>query len=165
MYYRGGGLSGLGIDESERIRRNAVAEQMARKWDNDALNYLRARSRYIPSFEVPPGAPYEPEGGVVTGWATASARTDAANRHQAVVSFLAWSAPPPPTTTAPAPTPTGPISTAPAPGGHVPPPDEGAQPLPEVTVLGRPDTPPVALLALAAVAGLLLLAPQRSRGA
>lgn len=180
MYYRGNGglsapgglrpqqqrrgLGALGIEESERLRRNAVAETLARKWDNDALNYLRARSRYIPSFEVPAGAPYEPEGGVVTGWATPSARTDAANRHQAVVSFLAWSAPPPPnvptttTPTVPATTPTTPTT----PEGGTP---GKAQPLPEVTVLGKPDAPPLALLALAGVAAFLLLAPPRSRGA
>lgn len=182
MYYRGNGglsapgglrpqqrrrgLGALGIEESERLRRNAVAETLARKWDNDALNYLRARSRYIPSFEVPVGAPYEPEGGVVTGWATASARTDAANRHQAVVSFLAWSAPPPPnvpTTTTPTVPATTPTTTTPTTGGGTYAPGEG-QPLPEVTVLGKPDAPPLALLALAGVAAFLLLSP-RSRGA
>ena len=169
MYYRGNGglsapgglrpqrrrgLAGLGIEESERLRRNAVAETLARKWDNDALNYLRARSRYIPSFEVPAGAPYEPEGGVVTGWATSTARTDAANRHQAVVSFLAWSAPPPPNPPPPPPN---------TPGGGTYEPGEG-QPLPEVTVLETPDVPPMALLALAGIAAFLLLSP-RSRGA
>jgi hypothetical protein len=157
-YYRGmgatprrrSGLHGLGMDESERLRRNAVAEQLARQRDNNALNYLRARSNYIPSFTVPKGAPYEPEGGVVSGWATASARTDAAQRYQNVESFLAWTAPP-----------QGPGGG----GGYVPPSDGGpAQPLPEVTVLGTPDGPPVALLALAAVAAFLVLSP-RSRGA
>jgi hypothetical protein len=162
---RGSGLHGLGMDESERLRRNAVAEQLARQWDNNALNYLRARSNYIPSFTVPKGAPYEPEGGVVSGWATASARTDAAQRHQNVVSFLAWSAPPPPNGGTPVTTtPTAPQVPGGG-GGYVPPSDGGpAQPLPEVTVLGTPDGPPVALLALAAVAAFLVLSP-RSRGA
>lgn len=174
MYYRGNGglsapgalrasprrrgnLSGLGMDESERIRRNTVAESLAMKWDNNALNYLRARSNYIPSFQVPKGAPYEPEGGIVSGWATASARTDAAQRHQRVVTYLAWDAPDP--VAAPAPTPT------PAPGPVPAPPNGGpAQPLPEVTVLGKPDAFPLPMLALAGVAAFLLLSP-RSRGA
>jgi hypothetical protein len=168
-YYRGmgatprryTGLHGLGMDETERIRRNGVAESLARKWDNNALNYLRARSNYIPSFQVPAGAPYEPEGGVVSGWATSTARTDAAQRHQNVVAFLAWSAPPPPNVPPVTTTPTAPQVPG---GGHVPPPDDGAQPLPQVTILGTPDAPPVALLALAVVAAFLVFSP-RSRGA
>jgi hypothetical protein len=123
---------------------------MARKWDSDALNYLRARSRYISSFDVPVGAPYEPEGGVVMGWATASARTDAAQRHQNVVSYLAWSAPPPPTTTAPGPTSEGGVPLPPSPTSGPQP-----QPLPEVTILGTPDKPNW-LLPAAAVVALLV---------
>lgn len=153
------GLHGLGMDESERIRRNTVAESMARQWDNGALNYLRARSGYIASTVVPKGAPYEPEGGVISGWATRSAKEDAAIRHQRVVQFLAWDAPDPPSV--------GPVPTVPSlPGTPSAPSDGGpAQPLPEVTVLGKPDAPPVALLGLAAVAAFLLLTPSRSRGA
>lgn len=175
-YYRGmgqarrsSGLHGLGMDESERLRRNAVAEQLARQWDSDALNYLRARSRYIPSFTVPVGAPYEPEGGVVSGWATPSARTDAAQRHQNVVSFLAWSAPPPPNAEPVPAVPTGPAVQYPG-GGSTPStpsaPSGPAQPLPEVTVLGKPDAKTsLGLLALAGVAAYFVLAPSRSRGA
>jgi hypothetical protein len=103
---------------------------------------LRHRSGEYGTGTFPPGLPYEPEGGPVAGWATASARDDARSKHAAAVRYLA--------------------NEAPDPLPSAPPPPPGTTTLPEVTVLGTPDEVGGVLpLAGLAMAGLFLLGGSR----